>query len=176
MLSLDLPEAQFNYRVAAVIVQADHVLLHRAPRDAFWSLPGGRCEINEPSAGALARELREEVGAPVRVERLLWVVELFFSLGGRRCHELGLYHLVTLLPDSLLCDLLATVYGREDAGDLRLIFRWFPLAAIGDMAIVPRVLRARLHALHTLPTTVEHIVSVENLEAQGDGIAGGSCL
>lgn len=39
----------FVYLVAAAIIHENRVLLHRAVTDSFWALPGGRCEIVEPS-------------------------------------------------------------------------------------------------------------------------------
>lgn len=56
----------------AVILNAEsHVLLcHRTDHDV-WNLPGGRVEEGESPWDAVRREVEEEVGLEVRVERLL---------------------------------------------------------------------------------------------------------
>ncbi|MGH2517731.1 MAG: NUDIX hydrolase [Ktedonobacterales bacterium] len=117
------PEGRFLYRVAGVAFYEGHVLLHRAESDAFWSLPGGRCELLEPSTVALRRELREELGTAVEVERLLLVVENFFTLDGLPHHELGLYYQMVLPTDSPLLDIESE--HRGDEVGLSLVFRWY---------------------------------------------------
>lgn len=58
---------------ALVFDETDRVLLcHRTDRDV-WNLPGGRVEPGESPRAAVAREVEEEVGLLVRVERLLGV-------------------------------------------------------------------------------------------------------
>src|SRR5579859_2392880 len=98
VISFDVGPARFNYRVAGVVIHDGHVLLQTIDGFDFWFLPGGRCEANECSSATLAREMREECGEAVTVERLLWVAENFFTLNGRPFHELGFYYLTTLAP------------------------------------------------------------------------------
>jgi len=58
---------------AVIFDSAANVLLcHRTDRDA-WNLPGGRVEHGETPWDAVVREVLEEVGLEVRVERLLGV-------------------------------------------------------------------------------------------------------
>ena len=154
MITFDSHDTRFTYRVAAIALHDGHVLLHRSEADDFWSLPGGRCEMMEPAAEAIAREMHEELGVAVTVERLIWIVENFFIFDGVPCHELGLYHLVGLPDEPSLLDKSATLEGRGE-GPLRLFFRWFPLAATPDLRIYPTFLRT---ALRQIPAGVEHIV------------------
>ena len=164
MISFAFPNAVFHYRAAAVAIHKDHVLMHRAAGDDFWSLPGGRCEILEPSAAAVVRELREEAGETVVVVRPLWIVENFFTLNGKRQHVLGLYYLVTLPADSRLLDLSREHAGIE--GDMPLIFRWLPIAEVPCLPVYPIFLRA---ALQALPDTIQHIVNYDDREAEPRG-------
>jgi 8-oxo-dGTP pyrophosphatase MutT (NUDIX family) len=53
-------QTRFTYRVAAIIVRGDHVLLMRNLAEDYWFVPGGRAEIGESAAKALAREITEE--------------------------------------------------------------------------------------------------------------------
>lgn len=156
-------EGRFVYRVAGVVVHDGQVLLHRAEGEGFWSLPGGRCELLEPSDTALRREMREELGVGVAVERLLWVVENFFTLDGLPHHELGLYYKMALPADAPLLDVDIAHRGQEE--ELPLVFHWFPLDTIERMCLYPVFLRAGLQAL---PATTAHIV---NFDDKDDDIA-----
>lgn len=162
MISLPIGDARFNHRVAAVVIHDGWVLLHRAVYENFWALPGGRIEILEQSDAALARELGEELGPALdaQVDRLLWVVENFFAYEGVPCHELGMYYLVTLGERSAYLD-KDKDYSRVENGfgfhaaPVELIFRWFPLSAIGQVRLYPSFLRSRLTEL---PVHTEHLV------------------
>ena len=61
----------------AVIFDAESkvLLCHRTDRDA-WNLPGGKVEVGESPWDAVVREVQEEVGLLVRVERLLGVYSM----------------------------------------------------------------------------------------------------
>jgi 8-oxo-dGTP pyrophosphatase MutT (NUDIX family) len=153
MISFNLPTARFNYRVAGIAAHEDHVLLQRVDGDSIWFLPGGRCEAMEASAATLVREMQEEAGQTVTVERLVWVVENFFTLAGTQFHELGLYYLMSFPKGSPFLDVNAAFY--HDEPTLRLIFQWFPLTALEGIALQPTFLRT---ALQGIPASIEHIV------------------
>ena len=54
----------------------------------------------EDAEKALAREMQEELGVDVCVDRLLWVVENFFNYQDNPYHELGLYFLMSIPKDA----------------------------------------------------------------------------
>ncbi len=65
--------------VAGLIRVEGKILLARRPenkkRGGLWELPGGKVEEGEPLEEALARELAEELGIKVKVERSLTQIE-----------------------------------------------------------------------------------------------------
>lgn len=82
----------FRVSVYAVIIEEGRVLLaHRNDID-WWNLPGGGMEAGETVEEALIREVREETGLEVAVERLVGVYskpqknEVVLAL---RCHITG---------------------------------------------------------------------------------------
>lgn len=61
--------------VTAVVLDGDgRVLLHQRSDDGRWATPGGILEPGEQPAQAVVREVREETGVEIEVERLATVV------------------------------------------------------------------------------------------------------
>ena len=63
---------------AIVLDDAGRVLLierGKPPAEGLWSVPGGKLELRETLAQAVAREVREETGLTVEVGALACVVE-----------------------------------------------------------------------------------------------------
>ncbi len=152
VIVFDQGGVRFNYRVVAVVVDRGRALLHRWETDDFWALPGGRGELLEPSRETLRREMREEMGVDVRVERLLWVVENFFDYQEKSWHELALYFLTSLLGESRLYGL--DEFPGDDEG-VKLLFKWFPVEELEGVPLFPTFLR---QALKAIPLTTEHVV------------------
>ena len=60
--------------VAAIVTNGDgRILLQRRSDNGLWGLPGGSVEIGESVSTAIVREVREETGLTVGVERLVGV-------------------------------------------------------------------------------------------------------
>jgi 8-oxo-dGTP diphosphatase len=105
------------------------------PSAGLWSIPGGRCEPGEAPAAACTREVAEETGLQVRVERHAGRVERT-GPGG-----------VVFQIDDFVCSVLG---GRLRAADDALEARWATLAGLGSLTLVPGLLDA-LTIWGTLP-------------------------
>ena len=73
--------------VGAIIVQNGKILIVRRssePGKGKWSVPGGLVELGETVEQAVVREVREECGLDVEVDRLIDVVDsMTFDRNGR---------------------------------------------------------------------------------------------
>ncbi len=152
MITFDQGDIRFNYRVVGVALHENHVLLHNDVVDDFWALPGGRAELKEAAAQTVSREMVEELGAPVTVERLIWVVEDHYNYRNKNYHEIALYFLIHLEPKSPFLDLSKTYPGLEENVDLT--FQWFDLDKLDSIKLYPSFLPERLKKI---PLGVDHI-------------------
>lgn len=150
-ISFPLPGGLFNFRIAGVAVYSNKILLHKAPTDHFWSLPGGRADLFEWSKETLLREMMEETGMPVEVADLMWVVENFFSYEDQKYHELGFYYRMHLQVPPSQQDFLTTEEGGE------LLFHWHDLDRLHEIKIYPAFITAELieNTAHTAHITVD---------------------
>ena len=94
----------------------------RAPGRGKWSLPGGAVRLGEPVLAALRREIREECGIAVEVERLYGVFDRIFRDDAGRVE----YHYVIL---SYLCR--AGEHAVRPGSDTE-AFRWIASAGALD--------------------------------------------
>lgn len=106
----------------------------------------------EEAGATLVRELREELNAEISVGPLLWVVENFFTLE-KAYHEIGFYFQAEFTVTAWL-DKSQTYWGIEEEHSL--LYRWFPLKAIGEVTIQPAFLR---EALKEIPATPRHLIN-----------------
>lgn len=103
---------------ALLMVQRGH-----EPARGAWTLPGGRVEKGEYIEDALRREVLEETGIEISIERLLGIFE------------------VVAEPHYVILDFLATAAARtEPTPDTdALAARWVPLDEVQTLDLTPRL-------------------------------------
>jgi ADP-ribose pyrophosphatase YjhB (NUDIX family) len=109
--------------VGAVAVHDDRLLLvrrGRGPATGEWSVPGGRVEGGESLHAAVVREVLEETGLEVVVDRFLGWVERI----GPEHHFVILDFAVTVLAGDLL------------AGDDAAEVAWVPFGELSERRLV----------------------------------------
>jgi ADP-ribose pyrophosphatase YjhB (NUDIX family) len=147
-------EIRFTYRVGGILIQHEHVLFQSASNEDFWFLPGGRAEVGEPARVTLLREMQEELGLAVQIERLLYVIENFFTDANGPWHELGLYFLMSAPADSFLTQSLETFTHLDEVGT-PLRFDWLPIARLEAFPLYPPFLQKALQDIPAHPVHIE---------------------
>ncbi len=97
-ISFDQGNRRFNYRVCAIMISENRILAMHDERSPYFYLPGGRVRMGETAEQAVIREIREELGATLKIARPLWLNQAFFTedVEGIRYHELCIYFLMDL--------------------------------------------------------------------------------
>jgi len=68
-------------RLTGILIEHEKILLLKQETDSErkWSLPGGKLEFGETIEDGLKREMKEETGLDIELERLLYVCDYFPS-------------------------------------------------------------------------------------------------
>jgi ADP-ribose pyrophosphatase YjhB (NUDIX family) len=127
--------------VRTLVIQDQQVLLvgHKSTKTGkiWWMAPGGLVHAREPALEAAVREVREETGLDVEIDRLTYWLEWIWE----RSHCLELYFLGNLTGGQL-----AIGNDPELPEDRQIIFdaRFVDTSELGDYPLYPKVFRTLL--------------------------------
>lgn len=129
----------FRYKVGAIIIEDDSLLLAYNCVDNHHYLVGGKVQINESSEEAVRREVLEETGVYYEVDRLCIINENFFigkskSLKNLNCHELVFIYLMKSRGDKELDSDSYTLGVKEE-------MHWVPLSELDNYVVYPTFLK-----------------------------------
>ena len=115
---------------AVILDEAKNILLVKSTYNRFhpWGLPGGGLEYGEHPEEAVIREVWEETGLRVCVERLL-------SINTMRPDRVGMYYLCTITG--------GTFYPSDEVSE----FAYFSLDNLPDVRTFDRDMLRRLHGM-----------------------------
>ena len=118
---------QPRIRVAAIIVDEDHILMvrHQKGESSYWMLPGGGVDYGETLPEALARELREELCVEIEVGDLRFVNDSVAPDGSR--------HIVNMHFDAEILDEIPRL--GEDERIVEVAYH--PISALPTLPIRP---------------------------------------
>ena len=150
-LCVQNPEGSFTYRAAALIIQGGRLLVAKNVEHPLYYTVGGVVEINETSEEAVVREVYEETGCRLAVDRLAYVQERFFRAGGQALHEVVFFYLMKENPAMEIAENSFTDQETET-------LHWLPLDRLREYDLVPAFLKTK--ALGE-GDGIEHIISRE---------------
>ncbi len=137
---------KFNYRVCGILLHEHKILAMQDARSPYYYLPGGRVKLGETAEEAVQRELKEELGISVKIQRPLWLNQAFFTedVDQLHYHELCVYFLMDSLEHSLLQK--GEAFSVQE-GERVLKFRWLPLESLETEYFYPLFLKKEIFHL-----------------------------
>lgn len=93
-----------DLRMVGVLIQDNKILVQRDRGGNEFALLGGHVKIGETLENGLIREYKEEAGADILCNRLLWSEECFWEWNGKHAHNIAFYYLIELCKDSAIPD------------------------------------------------------------------------
>lgn len=122
-----------------ILIEKDGKLLVQKGIDGntnivFCRPPGGGIEFGEKSLDTIHREIKEEIGATLKNEKLLTVIENVFTYNGTLGHEITFLYSGDLVEDNLYSQNKIRILDKE-----KKFAEWVPVSDIknGNMKIFP---------------------------------------
>lgn len=127
-------QGRFNYRVGAIIIYNNKVLMVKNSRDPYYYSVGGRVHMNESMEDAIIREVYEETGVIFEIDRMGYIHENFFVLepNGEKYHEISIYYYMKAINNYNLISKSLTEDGIEES------LEWIPLNDIKNYKVYPQ--------------------------------------
>lgn len=160
MISYVENEKKFNFRVGGIITNEDErmILLHRLETFDFWLLPGGRVELLEGTETAIIREIKEELGEDVKLEKLMAITESFFELKNVTYHEVAFNYKLKLPRNSKILKMKEEFAGVEGE---KYRYKWFDRELLNQLSVKPSYL---VPVLQKMPKELVHIIRDERIK------------
>lgn len=144
----------FHYCARAIIKQDEKVLLIQVNDAGYYHLPGGHVAIGETTKQALLREIQEETGLMVRLDRLAVVNEQFYNKKDTANHSLIFYYLAHPTKQVITENSI-----RMEQGPTKLIkneLRWVTLTELKNLDFRPE--RIKNLIIKNEFKTLQHII------------------
>ena len=144
---------KFNYRVCAVIIDDNKVLVMRDNHADYYYLPGGRVQFNETAEKAVLRELKEELNIDAEIVRPLYFNQNFFFEDVLKVnyHEIGVYFLIDISKTDILTR-GDSFFGVETTKNQK--FEWMSFVDVKKAYLYPLFIKENIDKL---PQTLQII-------------------
>lgn len=137
-----------DLRTVGVLIRDGKLLVQRDRDGNEYALPGGHVKIGETTVDGLVREIKEETGADIQVEKLLWTEECFWEWNGTQAHNIAFYYLIELADSSAIPDTGEFVSQKDNC---HVILGWMPVEKLADVTIYPDFIKKTIFELDAPP-------------------------
>lgn len=144
-----------NFRSVGVLIKNNKILVQRDKDGSEYALPGGQVKIGESSIDSLKREYKEETGADIICERLLWVEECFWEWNKKKTSTIAFYYLISLCNNTDIPDGEEFISQKDNCN---VVLGWVPFEELKSLTIYPSFLKDKIY---NIGNYIEHFITKE---------------
>lgn len=140
-----------SFRSVGVLLRNNKILVQCDKGE--YALPGGHIAFGETSNETLIREYKEETGADIVCNRLIWIEETFWKWDSRDAHSIAFYYLISLKNDADIPD--DAFFSQKD--NCNIMLKWVTIEEMKQLTIYPSFLKNKIE---NISDGIEHFVSL----------------
>lgn len=154
-LTFNVSKGKFNYRVGAIIIKNNKLLVVKNNKASYFYSVGGRVKYNETCEEAIKREIKEELGIYMEIDRAIFFHEQFFDEkdSNEHFHEIAMYFLMKV-PNNINDIRCSSVTDNDIEEELV----WIPIDKLDKYIVFPNFFKTELL---NLPTSLKNIVEIQ---------------
>jgi len=141
-----------SLRAAALIIKDNKLLFAKNINHPCFYVIGGGIEPGETSEETVVRELLEETGRKIKIDRLAFVQERFHTVEGQRHHEIVFFYFMKAPVDMNINDNSFTDQGNQET------LHWLPINGLNRYNIIPEFIKTQSF---DQITGIQHIIVKE---------------
>ena len=131
-IAIKSDEGRFRLRGVGIIIKDNKVLMVHDEKRKYYYAIGGATHIGETTKDAAIREVYEESGLKVEVDRLVLVQENFFEMEDGMHHEIAFYYLMKDIGSQKISG--TRVLDFEEEG-----LEWLDIDTLLDNRVYPEI-------------------------------------
>jgi ADP-ribose pyrophosphatase YjhB (NUDIX family) len=144
-----------NFRSVGVLIRNNKILVQRDKDGSEYALPGGHVKIGESSIDSLIREYREETGADIICQRLIWTEECFWEWNKKKTSTIAFYYLISLCNNTDIPDNGDFVSQKDNCN---VMLGWVSFEELKALTIYPSFLKEKIY---NISNNIEHFIPKE---------------
>ena len=125
---------KLNVRTGIIIIKNNKVLLHKNDNRDNYCLPGGGVHFLESSEEAIIREIKEETGLDIKIDKCVSTIENLFEKDGITFHEIYFIYRGSFKDDIDTSKVIENVEGKP------IKYGFVDIDKIDDYYILPVVI------------------------------------
>ena len=139
-------------RTAGVLIKDGKILVQREVCGNEYALPGGHIKIGETLKSGLIREYKEETGADIKIIKMLWSEECFWTWRGKDAHTISFYYLIGLCEGLQIPDNGEFISHKDNCN---VLIGWIDIDKLKDIVIYPEFVK---HEIYQINDGIKHFV------------------
>ena len=163
-ITFKMDGSYFLHKSGAIVIHDNKVLMVKNEKLPYYYTVGGRVNIGETSEDAVLREVFEEMGVRLEIDRLAFIHENYFvgnvfGAADEPFHEVAFYYLMKQYDD--IKNIKCTSSGADGGAES---LHWLPLTKLSKYNLFPDFYKTELL---NLKKKVSHFITINGHTVRG---------